>query len=1013
MEFKYEVVKDPTVYQINRLPAYSDHVYYKDKEDLTSEQTSYRLSLNGTWLFSYADNIDAAIPGFESMDYDCHDWDEIQVPGHMQLQGYDVPHYVNTMYPWDGHELIQPGEIPTIFNPVGSYVTYVTLPPAVEGEVSIWQGHPVFLSFQGVESAFALWVNGHFVGYSEDSFTPAEFDITEYMTESINKIAVQVYKWSSGSWLEDQDFWRFSGIFRDVVLYTIPDVHIRDLTVKTRLSQAYQHADIEVAWDIAPASKSTAASLTLQLYDATQAELYSTTCPIMSGQASIPLECPMLWSSESPYLYTLLLSLYDEQGVLLEMIPQVVGCREFCLMDGLLCLNGKRIVFHGVNRHDFNQYRGRSVTKEDMLWDVKTMKQNNINAVRTSHYPNETYFYELCDRYGLYMIAEANLETHGTWQKSGQVVIDEHTIPNDRPEWKACVLDRASSLLERDKNHPAILIWSCGNESCGGINIYEMSRLFKTRDDTRPVHYEGVCHDRRYNETSDMESQMYLSVASIEAYLETHRDKPFICCEYAHAMGNSTGAMFKYTDLTRREPLYQGGFLWDFIDQSLANTDCYGQPFPAYGGDYGDQPTDRNFCVNGIVFGNRTLSPKMAEVKYNYRTISIDIHDTTITLTNYSLFTNTSAYDCIVTLEKEGVLCEKTTLATDVVPLSFGIYHIPEAWLTPIVAGEYTITASLRLREDTLWAEAGHEVSFGQSTFVSLPATRETSSWKAPQLIDSDANIGVRGEHFHAIFSKAQGGLVSYRYDGRQLLSDTPRPNFWRAPTDNDYGNGMPLRYAQWKLASLYTTAHLTNVAQTDHSIILLFLHTFPTTPEYQCNLQYEVYGDGKIEITMTYPGSKDACEMPEFGMLLQMPGEYATQLWYGLGPEENYCDRNLGCKLGLYKASVKDSVTPYVIPQECGNHTGIRYLKVVNPQGHGLLVTGDQINGSVLPYTPHELEQAKHLYELPPIHHSVIRISKMQMGVGGDDTWGALTHKEYLIPGTKPIRFCFTIQGI
>jgi beta-galactosidase len=689
------------------------------------------------------------------------------------------------------------------------------------------------------------------------------------------------------------------------------------------------------------------------------------------------------------------------------------------MKNAIMHLNGKRIVFKGVNRHEFSCDRGRVVTDEEMLQDILTMKQNNINAIRTCHYPDCSLLYELCDEYGIYLIDETNLETHGMWQMvpSGQQSAED-VIPGDNPDWLDIVLDRANSMYQRDKNHPSILIWSCGNESYGGKNIYEMSRLFHRLDDTRLVHYEGIFWDRRYTASSDMESRMYPSAVEIREYLSENRNKPFICCEYTHSMGNSNGGMFKYTDLTDEEPLYQGGFIWDYIDQSIRTKDRYGRETLAYGGDFGDRPTDYNFCGNGIVYGDRTISPKMQEVKFNYQNISIVVDKTKAVIKNKNLFTNTSEYDCRVTLLKDGYPVEEAYLITDVKPLSEQSYELPIKEKT--IPGEYAITVSVRLREDTKWAKRGHEVAFGQNVY--LVEEENAVSKKQFVVTDCNNNIGVRGESFEALFSKLYGGLVSYRYGGKELLSTMPKPNFWRAPTDNDNGNRMQARYGQWKLASMYADFRKVNSASnspnptlevTKDSAILTYTYYLPTTPAAECQLIYQVYGDGTVKTKLSYDPVPELMDMPEFGVIFKMSADYDNVEWYGLGPEETYCDRDKGGRLGIYKNKVIDNVAKYLVPQECGNKTGVRYAKITNHQGRGLIFKGNSMNFSALPYTPHELENAMHDYELPPVHYTVIRVSLEQMGIAGDDSWGARTHEEFLIDIKNKLEFEFSFQGI
>ena len=601
--FDYSLVKNPEYFKENCQEAHSSHRYYSSSEAMEWGEETFKHSLNGLWKFHYAKNYGSAIPGFEKEDYSCVSWDDIRVPAHIQMEGYDLPQYANVQYPWEGKEEIRPGEIPEEFNPVASYVKYFEVPKHM-------QGKPVFISFQGAESGLALWLNGIFVGYSEDSFTPSEFELTPYLKEGSNKLAVQVFKWTSSSWCEDQDFFRFSGIYRDVYLYTIPEVHVQDVRVRTLLDDTFTKADLEVVL------KATAAgSVKLTLSDGEKILYTSKETLEKESTFVIKVEHPRLWSAEEPVLYDLLIEVFDAEQNLMEIIPQRVGFRRFEMKGNIMTLNGKRIVFKGVNRHEFSSSTGRQVKREDVVKDIVTMKQNNINAIRTCHYPDDIMIYDLCDEYGLYLIAENNLESHGSWDVAEFSGDWTDVVPCDKPEWLPMMLDRVNSMYQRDKNHPSILIWSCGNESFGGKDIYEMSQFYRKEDPTRLVHYEGVFHDRRYNDTSDMESQMYPSVEDIKKFLEKDRSKPFICCEYTHAMGNSCGAMHKYTDLTDTEPLYQGGFIWDYIDQSIDKKDRYGREFQAYGGDFDDHPCDYNFSGNGIVYGkDRNPSPKMQEV---------------------------------------------------------------------------------------------------------------------------------------------------------------------------------------------------------------------------------------------------------------------------------------------------------------------------------------------------------------------------------------------------------------
>lgn len=1023
--FDYSLVKDPQYFCDGRLEAHSDHVYYGTDDNCEGE-SSFRHSLNGLWKFQYAVNYTSALKGFEKEDYNCRDWADIHVPAHIQMEGYDVPQYANVQYPWEGREDIHLGEIPEHFNPVASYVKYFSVPERMKGK-------RLFISFQGAESGLALWLNGQFIGYSEDSFTPSEFELTDYVKDGENKLAVQVFKWTASSWCEDQDFYRFSGIYRDVYLYTVPEVHVYDMEVRAIPEEDLKNAVLTLKtknW-----GKGTA-----EVKLSKEGVIVAERTLALDGESSLIAEIknPCLWSAEEPELYDLELKIFDEAGALQEVIPQKVGFRRFEMKDGIMTLNGKRIVFKGVNRHDFSSVTGRYVSEEDYRKDLTVMKRNNINAIRTSHYPNASILYRLCDEYGFYLIDETNLESHGSWDCVNREKGYADVVPHDKPEWLDMMLDRANSMYQRDRNHPCILIWSCGNESFGGKDIYEMSQLFREKDPTRLVHYEGVFHDRSYNDTSDMESQMYPSVKAIKEFLAKDDSKPFICCEYTHAMGNSCGAMHKYTDLTDTEPKYQGGFIWDYIDQSIYKKDRYGKEFQAYGGDFGERPTDYNFSGNGIVYGgSRDESPKMQEVKFNYQNITAKVSADSVQVINKNLFVNTDTFGCKVTVAKNGKVIRSAALETSVEPLGEKTYAFPFKKETG--EGEYAVTVSFYLKEDRIWAKAGHEVAFGQYVYQ-IEGKKELCTEEF-EVIRSNHNIGVRGMHFEVMFSVLNGGLVSYKYAGKEMIEAIPKPNFWRAPTDNDCGNLMPMRYAQWKIASMYAThkeyrisqsfttpedhkefrhgiygpANVPEVEMKEHSVVVSFRYFLPTTPASDCMLAYEVYGDGKVKTTLTYEPVEGLPDMPEFGVMFKFNADYNHVKWYGLGEAETYTDRKHGAKLGIYENMVSDNMAAYMVPQECGAKEEVRWATVTDRKGIGMLfeMEGEPMMFSALPYTPHEMENAMHPYELPQIHYTVVRVAKAQMGIGGDDSWGAFTHPEYLLDAEKKMEFCFSFKGI
>ena len=995
-------LEDPEVFAVNRKEAHSDHVYYENTEEMVlGADMPLRQSLNGTWYFSYAKNPTVRVKDFYKKDFDCRMFDSIEVPGHIQTQGYDRCQYINTMYPWDGTEYLRPPMVSKEYNPVGSYVKYFVLEKNL-------QDKPVFVSFQGVETAFYVWLNGVFIGYSEDSFTPAEFELTPYLQDGENKLAVEVYKRSSASWLEDQDFWRFSGIFRDVYLYAVPKTHIEDLSVKSTLDNSYKNGKLYLKLKI---SGHTDCAVKAVLLNAEEKIVFeknikgNSICEI-SGE----VENVHAWSAEDPYLYQLYLYVEDQKGNLIEAVPELVGFRTFEMIDKVMHINGKRIVFKGVNRHEFNVRRGRSIKKEDMLWDIEFMKQHNINAVRTSHYPNESLWYRLCDIYGIYLIDETNLESHGSWQKMGECE-PSWNVPGSRPEWKEAVLDRAKSMFERDKNHPSILIWSCGNESYAGTCIEAMSDYFHEKDDTRLVHYEGVFWNREFDHISDMESRMYAKPAEIEAFLSNDPKKPYISCEYMHAMGNSCGGMKLYTDLESKYELYQGGFIWDYIDQSMLRKNEQGEEVFAYGGDYDDRATDYEFCTNGIVYADRKISPKAQEVKQLYANVKLTPDENGVLIKNENLFISTEAYTLVYRMILDGYPVFESM--RNVVVQAQEEQYVKLDYPNIDEPGEYTYEVAMELTEDTIWADAGHEICFGQ--FVKKVTEEEEQTTKKMQVIYGDVNIGVKGEGFLAMFSKSEGGLASLQYDGTEYITRAPKTSYWRACTDNDRGAKQGFDRSMWLTAGLYQKVIDVKVEELEEQVRITFEYELPTIPKAYSTISYVMSGDGVVHVHLLYKGTEGLPEIPAFGMDFKLKERYHNFEYYGYGPEENYVDRMEGARLGIFEGTAEENLSNYLIPQECGNRVGTRWLKVTDEYGRGLQFTCEEIpfESSVLPYSAYELENALHQEELPKIHYTWVRILAKQMGVGGDDSWGAPVHEQYRIPSDKNLEIAFHVSKL
>lgn len=737
----------------------------------------------------------------------------------------------------------------------------------------------------------------------------------------------------------------------------------------------------------------------------------------LSGSAFI--ENPLKWSAEHPNLYTLVLSLKDVHGKLIEAESCKIGFRKFEIKDGLMKINGQRIVFKGVDRHEFSADKGRAIGYLEMISDIKMMKAYNINAVRTSHYPNHTLWYELCDEYGIYVIDETNLETHGSW-KYNTFVEEPGFLPGSKPEWTANVIDRCNSMLERDKNHPSVVIWSLGNESWGGDNFIKMHDYMKKKDPTRVIHYEGIYHARPWEAASDIESQMYTKLEDVEAYAVHNPKKPFILCEYSHAMGNSNGNLYQYWELFDKYPVLQGGFIWDWIDQAIRTKTPDGTEYLAYGGDFNEPRHDGNFCGNGIIFADRTVTPKLYEVKKCYQNVkleAVDLYEGIIRLTNQFLFTNLNEYKLTWEIAHNGIRIQEGSCALDAAPGSNVDvklnYAMPE-FHSPI--DEYFLTVSIRTLKEYPWAEIGHEIAFGQFIFPKRPILprQEKVKEEQPKVSEDDAKVSISGTDFTVEFSKVNGTLSSYLYKGVRLIKDAPVPNFWRAYTDNDMGNGLQNRLRVWRDASAERSMVSMNINSYRERVEIQVVYLFSAAGNSMCKVYYTVMGDGEVKIKEVLLPGEGLPEIPEVGMMLTMDKAFDNINWYGKGPQDSYWDRSTGARVGIYYGKVKNQMAPYLRPQECGNKTDVRWAALTDSDGTGLLIKGSPlIEVNALPYTPFELEAYDHPYKLPESSKVVLRINYKQMGVGGDDSWGAKTHPEFTLYANRPYEYSFSIKGI
>lgn len=988
---------DPRVFAVNRLPPVSDHVAYRDEAAARRGGAGcFRQSLNGRWRFALAQRLDGIPEGFHEAGFDASGWAGIDVPGHMQLQGFGRPHYVNVQYPWDGVEALRPPQLPRD-NLVGCHIRDFDLP---EGGAE----DRVTLVFDGADAALHVWVNGALIGYAEDSFTPSRFDVTAHVRPGRNRLAVQVTQRCSGSWLEGQDFWRLSGLFRDVWLERRPALRLDDLFVQTALSDDFAEAELRLALRLAvPAAGGRVEAVLRSPAGEAVAEASAAAAP--ETALRLPVRAPALWSAETPTLYRLMILLRDAQGAVAEAIPEEVGFRRFEIVDGVMRLNGERIVFNGVNRHEFCPRRGRAITAEQMLWDARFLKRCNVNAVRASHYPNQSLWYRLCDRLGLYVIDETNLETHGSWQK-GMAIRPDWVIPDDRPEWRDAVLDRAASMLERDKNRPSVLFWSCGNESFGGKTLFEMSEYFRRRDPSRLVHYEGVYNDRRFDGASDVESRMYAKPQEVEAYLQSAPKKPFLLCEYMHSMGNSCGGMQLYTELAERYKQYQGGFIWDYIDQAL-EIDTPAGPRLAYGGDFDDRPTDGAFCANGVVTARRAAKPAMQAIKALYQPVALIPDRDGVEIVNHAAFRSTAGYALRYALLRDGVELFAGETGADIAPGARGRVALD---LPRIDAdGDYALHCALTLTEATGWAEAGHEVAFGAHLWRrgEPPSAAADACGEA---VHGEVNLGLRGTGWRAQCAHAAPGPTSFVADGVEWMRRPPRLVFWRALTDNDRGCGLGFDLAAWRAAQggQRVVDAETGPASIRYRIALPGLDVEPT-------LNCRLGGDGALHVVADFPGAAGLPDLPLFGVEYTLPPAIDRLRYYGLGPEETQRDRLAGARLGVFETRAGDALAPYLRPQEAGNRMGVRWLEARDGAGRGLRIRAADapVEAALSHWTAEDIEAADHREALPPIRKTVLRLAAAQMGVGGDDSWGAPVQDRFRLRADAPLRLAFSLAPL
>ena len=997
---------DAGVNAVNRAPMHTDYFAYESPELAARgerESSAYYMSLNGLWKFNWVRHADARPTGFWRADYNDRAWDDMPVPGVWEMNGYGDPQYVNIGYPWREQYQNNPPQVPTEENHVGSYRRIVTVPAS-------WKGKDIIAHFGSVTSNIYLWVNGKFVGYSEDSKLEAEFDLTRYLRPGQeNLIAFQVFRWCDGTYLEDQDFFRFSGVGRDCYLYARDKRRIEDIRVTPDLDADYKDGTLTVQVKLKGSGR-----VALKLKDEQGNELSS--AATHGETVTMHVTNPKKWTAETPYLYTL----YAQHEAGTEIIPVKVGFRKIELKNSQILVNGQPVLFKGANRHEMDPDGGYVVSRQRMLQDVQIMKELNINAVRTCHYPDDPYWYALCDEYGIYMVAEANLESHG-------MGYDEATLAK-REDFRKAHLERNQRNVQRNFNHPSIIFWSLGNEAGYGPNFEAAYDWVKAEDPSRPVQYERG----GYNSKTDIYCPMYVSPEGCEAYCkDDSKTKPLIQCEYAHAMGNSMGGFKEYWDMIRQYPKYQGGFIWDFVDQGIHKTGTNGKLIYAYGGDFNKfDASDINFCNNGLISPDRVPNPHAYEVQYFYQNIwttPVDLKKGQVKVYNENFFRDLSAYYLEWQVLKNGRVMRSGRVddlnvaphQSAVVTLPIGSYCQHAEWL---------LNVSYKLKANEGLLTAGHTVARDQLVLnpykpAALVHANEANSNEQivePAVRDNDNNyLIVTGEDFRIEFDKHNGYLCLYEADGLSYLKEGSvlKPNFWRAPTDNDFGAGLQNRYRVW----LNPELKLTSLDQRmENGLAIVETRYDIPAVKGQLALTYVINNRGAIQVTQQLKADKTmkVSDLFRFGMQLQMPRSFETLEYYGRGPVENYADRNHNTFLGRYRQSVDSQFYPYVRPQENGNKTDLRWWRVLNVGGSGLEIKAEApFSASALHYTVESLDEGtkkiqRHSNEVEQADLTNVLIDKAQMGLGCIDSWGALPLEKYRLP-YQDYSFTFTLTPV
>jgi beta-galactosidase len=1025
--------ENPEMFKQNREDPHATFISFPDEksalESIKAKSPGY-LSLDGIWKFNWVKSPDQRPFWFFKDDYDTRDWKDMEVPSNWQMKGYDVPVYVNITYPYK----MNPPYIEHAWNPVGSYKRSFKVP-------SGWKDKEVFLNFGAVSSAFYVWVNEQLVGYSEDSKVPAEFNITKYLKGGNNSLSVEVYRWCDGSYLEDQDFWRLSGIQRSVFLHARPKTYIKDFFASAGLKNNYNDGLLKLEVSLRrPVSADNSFVVDASVYEDTK-KLFTESKDVKlsdsTGTVNFNRVVPGIkkWSAEKPNLYSLVVTLRDKYGDIIECVSTKIGFRKVEIINSQLLINGVAIHLKGTNMHEHNEFTGHVVDEATILKDIRLMKSNNINAVRTSHYPQQELWYEMCDKYGLYLVDEADIESHG-------IGYDKDVTIADKPEWLGAHLDRMKRMVERDKNHPSVIIWSMGNESGDGHNFLKGYKWIKGRDLTRPVQYERAEHNTNTTERhTDIWCPMYSEIGYIESYAkDKNNDRPLIMCEYAHAMGNSTGNLQDYWDVIEKYPKLQGGFIWDWVDQGLLKTNQNGEKFWAYGGDYGDEgiPSDGNFCVNGLVWPDRTAHPGLNEVNKVYQYVgfeAVDLDAGLIKIKNKYDFTNLSEFDFEWEIVSDGNAIQSGKLTfPDLKPKAETIVKIPLKKIESAPGTEYFLNIFVSRSDEWNYVPEDHVYASAQFKLpvVGKPLIAKRDDLAVLQTKTGDKKLVVNGTDMKIVFDLVNGRLESYTYKGKELIKKGPEPDFWRPPTDNDYGYNMDKTLGVWKKAGERTIVTKASISQTDlGKVVVSFTYDIPDTEGRKIAgyaTSYTIFSSADIVIKNQFSKLSDKIpEIPRMGMQIQLPEGFINLKWLGRGPHENYTDRNKSAYVGLYESTVADQYTAYIRPQENGYKTDTRWLTLTDDNGTGILVSGDPLfcfaalnnihddfesPGKLSQYRKDAKSANTHTIDVKPRDLVNLNIDLGQMGVGGDNSWGALIHPQYRLL-EKRYEYSFRIRPV